>query len=410
MKGISKITCVSLFVAFAGIHTAANAAPVNIGGFISNGYIKSSHYNYLVNSSEGDFDFVELGVNAVWSPLDRTTINGQLFTFELGPYGNYDPLIDYLFVDYSATDTFGIRLGRVKRPNGIYNEIQDIDIARTSILLPMGAMYDPRYRDFGASVDGVSLYGSFYIGNLQSIDYNIYHGEIDLSANGGIAAFALTATSRTLANAQVTEFKGKTNSGAQIWWNTPISGLRTGLSYSYYPDVHLVIDANFPPAYPPNPMLANAPVSSDTVIDVKSARASLEYFIGQWTLISELENQRYYTHSFQSVAGNTTPTIYESSGIDSWYISATRNLPANFSAGLTYAEFYGSFGGQSDDNVPHNNDWQISVRYDATDNWSLKIEYHSIEGTDRLFNQNGQNPILDEKSWTLFAAKSSFSF
>ncbi|MEM9161227.1 MAG: hypothetical protein AAGB46_19450 [Verrucomicrobiota bacterium] len=53
---------------------------------------------------------------------------------------------------------------------GLFNDIQDIDIARPSVLLPI-EIYDPRYRDFSASLDGVSLYGS-----IGSLHYSLYYG------------------------------------------------------------------------------------------------------------------------------------------------------------------------------------------------------------------------------------------
>ena len=128
---------------------------VSYGGFVSVGYIETSQYNYLVDSEGGSFQFAEVGLNASWSPLDRTKLNGQLFAFELGQYGNYDPIIDYLFVDYSVNQAFGIQAGRVKHPYGIYTEIQDIDVARASILLP-GGFYE-RFSPGAAVIAGSVL-------------------------------------------------------------------------------------------------------------------------------------------------------------------------------------------------------------------------------------------------------------
>ncbi|MEM9161226.1 MAG: hypothetical protein AAGB46_19445 [Verrucomicrobiota bacterium] len=79
--------------------TTAQDFPVSFSGFLSHGYLKSSHYNYLANTEEGDFDFVEAGIKATWSPFDRTVVTGQAFAFELGNYGNYDLQLDYFFAD-----------------------------------------------------------------------------------------------------------------------------------------------------------------------------------------------------------------------------------------------------------------------------------------------------------------------
>ena len=381
---------------------------VSVSGFVSNGYIESSHYNYLVDSEEGSFEFAEIGVNANWSPVERTVVTGQLFAFELGEYGNFDPLIDYLFVDYNVNPAFGIRAGRVKKPNGIYNEIQDIDIARTSVLLPIG-MYDQRYRDFGASVDGLSLYGTIDLGSNNSIDYNAYHGKIDLSEDGGIGAFAATAMSRSLPGARVEELSGDANSGIQLWWNTAVSGLRTGLAYSVTPDVYLETHANMPAIYPPAPFLAGAPIVSAVDVEVSNLRYSLEYFVNAWTFTSEYEVGTTDTVEVRSIAGMANPADSGSSKSEAYYVSASRRFLEKFEAGLTYAAYFGNRNNKTSP-TGHNKDWQFSLRYDATPRWTLKAEIHSIQGTSRLFNQLNQNPIIDQENWTLFAAKSSFMF
>ena len=59
----------------------------------------------------------------------------------------YDLVLDYAQVEYTFSDMFGVRAGRIRRPVGIYNHIQDVDLARTFVLLPQG-MYDARWRDF----------------------------------------------------------------------------------------------------------------------------------------------------------------------------------------------------------------------------------------------------------------------
>ena len=43
----------------------------------------------------------------------------------------YEPAFRY--------DYLGLRGGRIRRPQGIYNTVVDVDLARTSILLPLSA-------------------------------------------------------------------------------------------------------------------------------------------------------------------------------------------------------------------------------------------------------------------------------
>ena len=160
--------------------------PVTFHGFASQGFLASSKYNYLGNTTHGSFELSEFGLNASMSPLPRTRVSAQAFLFDVGDVGRYNPVLDYAMVDYNFRDEIGIRGGRVRRPGGIYNAIQDIDVARTSVLLPQG-VYDARWRDFTCSVDGGSLYGSVGLGKVGSLSYEVYGGMASLSEQGGVA-------------------------------------------------------------------------------------------------------------------------------------------------------------------------------------------------------------------------------
>ncbi len=394
-----------LTFATAGLITAnaAFASEVTFGGFFSNGYIKSSANNYLVDSKDGDFDFAEIGINATWSPIDRTTVRGQLFTFEVGPYGNFEPIVDYLFVDYSVNPAFGLRLGRVKRSEGIYTDIQDIDVARTSILLPTG-MYDARYRDFSASVDGASVYGNLQAGD-HSFEYTLYYGNIDLSKESGVAAYALgQITGGGIQSPSLDEITAHTNSGAQFWWYTPVSGLRMGASFSTYDEFTFDVSGILP-----HPLYGPLPLRIETIASADQYRFSAEYFLGDWTFVSEYNTITIESNERMTVAG--TPEEWsrgESTGY-SWYASASRRFLDRFEAGLTYAEFYNNKN-RTTHPSDYQKDTQFSIRYNATDYWSLKAEFHMMDGTNRLFNQLGQNAGPLDSKWNMVATKSTFSF
>ena len=127
--------------------TTAMAWDLNLGkdkkvefhGFASQGFLASTDYNYLGdNTTDGSFQFNEVGLNASFSPLNRTRITAQGFMFDLGDVNNNRPFLDYASIEYTFSDAVGVRAGRIRRPGGIYNHIQDVDLARTSVLLPQG--------------------------------------------------------------------------------------------------------------------------------------------------------------------------------------------------------------------------------------------------------------------------------
>lgn len=376
---------------------------VSVNGFLSNGYLESSANNYLADTEDGTWDFAEIGINATWSPLDRTILRGQLFAFEIGPYGNFDPLVDYLFVDYNVTPAFGLRLGRVKRAEGIYTDIQDIDVARTTVLLPTG-MYDARYRDFNASVDGASIYGNFQAGN-HGFDYTIYHGNIDLAKDSGVAAYALgQIVGEGVQSASLDEITANTNSGAQLWWYTPLSGLRLGASYTHYDEFTFDVSGSMP-----HPLYGALPLRFETIANADQYRLSAEYFVGDWTLVSEYNTISIASDNRNTIAGASENWSSSASTGYSWYLSASRRFLDRFEAGMTYSEFYNNKNNK-DLSSDFQKDTQFSLRYNATDFWTLKAEFHIMSGTNRLFNQLGQNQgPLDEK-WNMIATKSTFSF
>ncbi len=400
---MTKKHILSFAAAILATAQGALASEVTFGGFFSNGYIQSSANNYLVDSEDGSFDFAEVGVNATWSPIDRTTVRGQVFAFEVGPYGNFEPLVDYLFVDYNVSPAFGLRVGRVKRSEGIYTDIQDIDVARTSILLPAG-MYDARYRDFNAAVDGASIYGNFQAGD-HSFEYTVYHGSIDLAKDSGVAAYALgEITGGGIQNAVLDEITANTNSGVQLWWYTPVSGLRLGTSFSTYDEFTFDVSGILP-----HPLYGPLPLRIETIAAADQNRFSAEYFLGEWTFVSEYNAMSIESNDRSTVAGSPGEWSQGASKGYSWYVSASRRFLDKFEAGATLSEFYNNENRKTNPS-DYQKDTQFSLRYNATDYWTLKAEFHMMDGTNRLFNQLGQNPGPLDSKWNMIATKSTFSF
>lgn len=397
-----------LCLACASLAVSQNAQNLSTGGFVSVGYLESSRYNYLADTEGGTYDFIELGLNASWTPANRTTINGQAFLWELGPYGNYEPIIDYLFLDYSHSREFGFQVGRIKREFGLYTHIQDIDLARTCVILPHG-IYDPRYRDFSVSLDGVAGYGEFQLRGNQRLSYNLYAGRVKSSTEGGLSGFTLTAVSRiTIDNEIELDDTGK-NIGGQIWYYPNIDGLRLGYAHTNYEGFSMITRGRFPD-FLPDPFLAGQELVNETsnlVYDLD--QLSLEYFKGDWNFAAEYHQSEATLNLLRTVGGvpianGPTDTVYTA-----WYASLSKRF-GSLEVGFTYTEMPNDSGGFDEGNAAYQNDHQVSLRYDVTDNWILKLEVHSIEGTKRLFNQYGQNPVLDRDNWTLWAAKSTFTF
>ncbi len=383
----------------AGLNVLAWELPiggekVDLHGFGSQGFLYSSDYNYLGKTTDGSFEYNEFGLNASISPFKRTRITAQGFMFDLGNVGNYKPFLDYAAVEYTFNDYIGVRGGRVRRPGGIYNHIQDVDLARTSVLLPQG-VYDPRWRDFSTSVDGGLLFGNVPLGKAGSLSYEAFAGYIRLSDEGGVARLL----QNSLPPAPIGAFNGldsSLNVGAQLWWNTPLEGLRFGGLYGKVFDFTWHIAVN--PPFGAGGMRTEA--------DIPYGQLSLEYTYDGWTFQAE-----YYTYNvFQNDFLEVGPLIGTSrTRTDAWYVSASKRVNSWLELGTYYSEFYPNAANRSGNSDRFQKDVAFSTRFDLTDWWIFKLEGHYIRGTGQLYN-NALNPVRDDNGWWMFAAKTTFSF
>ena len=383
-----------------GKHTVA------FHGFLSQGFLYSTDYDYLGESTDGSFDFTEVGLNATYSPFNRTRIAVQGVAFDTGKVGNLEPFLDYASLEYTFNDKIGLRGGRVRRPGGIYNHIQDVDLARTSVLLPQG-IYDARWRDFSTSIDGGEAFGNFSLGKAGSLSYEIFCGLVNLSEDGGVARWILDGQTGVTFDGfgQPLEF------GGQIWWNTPLSGLRAGVMLAQMKDFGFDLTSPVSPVGPFGPIVAHINSAGDVTLQ----QYSLEYVWKSWTFQAE-----YFTYSakltqvqnvysgpvlIQSTSGpqNVTP--------DAWYVSAAYRINKWVEAATYYTEYYGDSSRRGGGPNADQKDLAVSLRFDPKDWWIIKLEGHYLRGTALLQDQaNNPNAGRTEDGWWLFAAKTTFSF
>lgn len=361
---------------------------VDLHGFVSQGYLATSKYNYLGQSSTGSTEFTETGLNLSFNPFPRTRIAAQAFCFDVGPAGGYDVVLDYALVEYTFNDYIGIRAGRLRRPEGIYNDAQDLDLARTSVLLPQG-MYNARWRDFYLSLDGADLFGTLPLGIGGSLSYELYCGIQRPQLNGGLAL-----QKANLPPFQALEsFNTPLMSGGQLWWNTPLKGLRFGLAMNLDKDLTFV-----------------------TVTGRQSKGSpftqhySAEYIWNSWTFQAEYLRFRI---NYDNTGGGLPPSqkLIEP---DSWYAGAAYRFNQWFEVGTYYSEYYADVHDRQGvlltaPSDASQKDLALSLRFDLNQSWIFKVEGHYIRGTAQLFDSI-ENPIRDDNGWLMMALKATFSF
>lgn len=384
------------------------APPISFHGFLSQGYLHSSDYNYLGSTRDGSFAFTELGLNASMQPFPRTRIALQGFAFDLGDVGNFDPFLDYASIEYTFQDWLGVRGGRVRRPAGIYNHIQDVDLARTSVLLPQG-MYDARWRDFSTSVDGGLVFGSFSLGKAGSLSYEAYSGMGSIGTDGGVAQWITDGNAGT-----VTGFDQPLYLGGQLWWHTPLEGLRLGVSLAQMFDFGFDLSVPVSQEGPFGPIEARNTNNADVFLH----QYSIEYLWRAWTFQAEYSTYRFDGITTTKVLSGTVPIAPETRNPsvvtpDSWYVSAAYRFNPWFEASTYYSEYYADRSDRSQGGSPDasQKDLAVSLRFDPTDWWILKLEGHYLRGTALLQDQD-RNPLAErnDDGWFMLALKTTFSF
>lgn len=162
---------------------------VDIHGFISQGYLKSTDNNFFADTKKGTTQFNEAGINFSTDVTERLRIGLQILAYDLGDIGNNTLTLDWAVADYHWRDWLGLRIGNLKMMHGLYNETRDIDMLRTSIFLPQ-SVYNESWRESTSSIQGAGIYGEIPAGFLGSFSYGGQYGSLNMPKDGGAAKLA----------------------------------------------------------------------------------------------------------------------------------------------------------------------------------------------------------------------------
>ncbi|HVZ72937.1 MAG TPA: hypothetical protein VHJ20_11225 [Polyangia bacterium] len=351
-----------------------------VHAFVSQGFIKGTKNNFLVDSKRGSFEFTDVGINFTEPLTDRLRTGVQLFASQLGKAGDFTARMDWFYLDYRFADWLGLRVGRTKIPFGLYNEINDIDSARVPVLLPQ-SVYPILNRDILLAQTGAELYGYFELGRGGGLEYRLYGGTLFVSPPAAPAG-------ATLADFQVPYLFG-----GRLMWDAPLEGLRLGgnvqaLRFNTTFDIPrtgmptLVLEEDLPFLL----WLASAEYSHRDLL------LAAEY--GRWRADVEITgaptyrvvNERYYAMAAYRFTRWFVPGVYYAS------------LVTDIHKPMTIDNY--------------RRDWAATLRFDINPNWLVKLEGHFMNGTDELDPalNGGLPPAMLAKNWLLFLAKTTAYF
>lgn len=419
-KSLSVFLAASIgaIVISTGSVFALEMGKVQIHGFLSQGFLQTDENNYLAETKDGTFQFNEFGINFSTDLTDNLRVGMQFFGRDLGPVGNDEVVMDWAFLDYRFRDWLGIRVGKTKLVHGLYNETREMDMLRTSVMLPQ-SVYSELWRDSFSTIKGIAAYGSTPSSPVGNFTYDLQYGVMDIKDDGG---FALSTESALSA------FKLDVNDAGTdylytlgLGWNTPLNGLK--FKGTYY-DVHgltiggplsgrLPYDLNGDGTISPTEGL---PVSRFDYANsyMRGYVISAEYTLGDFTFAAEFAEE---VNRGKGSLGYGTIN-YPETKRRGWYAQASYRFNSIFSAAISYSDLIPNTHDEDGDELvaKGRNDfeawlktWTFSTRFDVNDYWLVKLEASYNDGWGASDPMNNPPSEL-EPYWWLFAAKATVSF
>ena len=384
-----------------------NVLPVEVHGFVSQGFIKSTANNYLADSKRGSFEFSEVGINFSKQLSDQMRVGIQLFTHDLGPLGNYRTRFDWFYLDYHFFDWLGVRAGRTKLPFGLYNESSDIDAARVPVLLPQ-SVYPVSNRDFLLAQTGGEAYGNVPLGAAGSFEYRLYGGTVFYDTADATSASGTVSVPYIF--------------GSRLMWQAPVEGLQLGVSAQKLRlDAALTLPADQVAAFK---MAGSLPADFAGPLKLQVpatlAVASAEYSAHDVLLAAEYS--RWYVGAKSPFPVFSSPDMVS----ERFYLMSAYHLTSWFTPGLYYSVSFANVDDRRGRSAPfgtppgtpaagrgaYQHDVALTLRYDLNPYWILKVEGHFMHGTGGLqpaLNDNRPLSALTD-DWGVLLLKTTAYF
>ena len=353
---------------------------VNIHGFLSQGYLQSDKHNaWTAETEDGTFQFNEMGLNFGTRLTDQLRMGIQFFAKDLGEVGNDEVIVDWAFADYRYRSWLGVRVGKIKKPTGLYNQSRDIDAARAEIFLP-SCIYNEKYRSAALTTKGLAFYGTLPAG----FEYQLAYGVMDIPAD---SQSVVQATSPY--GISVTDTSVENSGNVQLNWVTPIDGLMLSTT---------LVDYDFD---------ANTSIGTYQFYGYHYY-FGIEYIQNKITIASEYKGGK----NKLKIAGNKVSDISE----ENYYVKAAYRFNDLFEVGTYYSVYYPNKDNKDGDLQASRGqvkalawlkDIAIFTRFDINESWIVKLEGHFMDGL-----AGGIETIGDETGahWFLGAAKVSYTF
>jgi len=373
---------------------------IQIHGFLSQGLFSTSGNNVYGKSKDSvSAGSTEVGLNISYQALNNLSFAVQGLYRRAGESTGSEGKVslDFAFIDYTffrhQAGRFGVRVGRVKNPWGLYNETRDVAATHPTILLPLA--YYERSRALFVSMDGGQLYS----------DYNTDVGNFTFKFNLGLPASDKELLAAITANPLT---PGNLNSDLSLLTslNYEIDNGKYIFAFSYT-NISLGYDGEATDPY----IDLNSKINSFMLsAQYNGERLSLtaEYAL-QWNQFNQLPTP------FPGIKVDVSPVS------EHWYVQAGYRILDNLQATLRYdssvqdiSDRKGIAFNQSQPFLPAHimftQDIVFGMRWDITPAWMLRAEYHRVHGSSNVSAFDNPDFTQQAEDWNIYALQLAYRF
>jgi hypothetical protein len=371
-----------------------DAAHYQVHGFAAQGFALSDGNDIIGESTEGNLQYFEIGVNAKVQGPFGLSVSAQELVRRSGGLDDGDLRLDYGFIDWQAVGSAafdaGVRAGRVKNPFGLFNETRDVVFTRPGILLPSVYYETQGARSLLFASDGGQAYAGWAHGSQYTSLMVTRAADFDASTDDKRVFFAGSALPLG-GDLRFSDFLV-----ARVMNDWSAGRVRVAASY---------LTANL--AYTPAPS-DPVPVSGD--IDFALYMLSARYNAERLSLTAEY----LLTHSEGSFG---SPRENDS---DAAYVQADYRFAAGWAA-MARAEAYFSDrtdrqgdrctanGAPADRHGCFTLGGGAGLQWQPGEHWGLWAEYYAFDGTALV--PTIENPGRSkEPHWSLFLLMAAYRF
>lgn len=345
-------------------------------------------------------EYYEAGLNGTVRLHPKLSVSAQGLARDAGATDDGGVRLDYAFADYRVYDDergqFGLRLGRVRNPSGLFNDTRDVVFTRPGILLPLSVYYET----LGARVllfssNGMQAYGSVALGDHYlsagatfAPDRNLDERQEEVVTDGNLA---------DMGEIRLRQFRA---ARLQDEW---MNGRWTaGLSY-FHGSIEFL---------PNQAVTTNLNFNFDFDLYVLSARFNAE----RYAITGE-----YSALSYNSRGSFGGPPVDTKATADGFYLQGEYFVAPRWTAMLRYDLAFAdqadrdgsecSLGGSG--SAPrsqcYSRDLTTGVNWRPNDHWGFWAEHHWIDGTYNASAKDNDGRTL-EPHWSMLLLMAAYRF